>query len=259
MTTTPEKAPAPAAADLVNLTIDGVEVAVPRAPSSSVPRRRRASRSRASATTPAWTRSAPAASAWSRCGCPARPDRTASRPRPVRCRPSRPDEAAGVLHDDRRPGHGRQDPVHLRGHRQGPARCHGAAPHQPPARLPGLRQGRRVPLQNQAMSNGRATSRFEDIKRTYPKPINISSQVLLDRERCVLCARCTRFSDQVAGDPSSPSSSAAPSSRWASTRSTLRVLLLGQHRADLPGRGPHRLGLPLPQPPLRPRVDAERL
>ena len=44
-------------------------------------------------------------------------------------------------------------------------------------------------------------SRFEDVKRTYPKPINISSQVLLDRERCVLCARCTRFSDQIAGDP----------------------------------------------------------
>ncbi|HSO65807.1 MAG TPA: NADH-quinone oxidoreductase subunit G, partial [Ornithinibacter sp.] len=43
--------------------------------------------------------------------------------------------------------------------------------------------------------------RFEDVKRTYPKPINISSQVLLDRERCVLCARCTRFSDQIAGDP----------------------------------------------------------
>jgi NADH-quinone oxidoreductase subunit G len=73
--------------------------------------------------------------------------------------------------------------------------------HQPPPRLPGLRQGRRVPLQNQAMSNGRGTSRFEDVKRTYPKPINISSQVLLDRERCVLCARCTRFSDQIAGDP----------------------------------------------------------
>jgi NADH-quinone oxidoreductase subunit G len=51
------------------------------------------------------------------------------------------------------------------------------------------------------MSSGRAVSRFEDIKRTYPKPINISSQVLLDRERCVLCARCTRFSDQIAGDP----------------------------------------------------------
>ncbi|WP_344792972.1 NADH-quinone oxidoreductase subunit G, partial [Mycolicibacterium pallens] len=51
------------------------------------------------------------------------------------------------------------------------------------------------------MSNGRVETRFEDIKRTFPKPINLSSQVLLDRERCVLCARCTRFSEQIAGDP----------------------------------------------------------
>src|SRR3712207_4680373 len=35
----------------------------------------------------------------------------------------------------------------------------------------------------------------------FRSPINISAQVLLDRERCVLCARCTRFSEQVAGDP----------------------------------------------------------
>jgi len=39
------------------------------------------------------------------------------------------------------------------------------------------------------------------VKRTFQKPINISSQVLLDRERCVLCARCTRFSEQIASDP----------------------------------------------------------
>ena len=70
-----------------------------------------------------------------------------------------------------------------------------------PLDCPVCDKGGECPLQNQAMSNGRARSRFEDIKRTYPKPINISSQVLLDRERCVLCARCTRFSDQIAGDP----------------------------------------------------------
>lgn len=70
-----------------------------------------------------------------------------------------------------------------------------------PLDCPVCDKGGECPLQNQAMSNGRAKSRFEDIKRTYPKPINISSQVLLDRERCVLCARCTRFSDQIAGDP----------------------------------------------------------
>ncbi|WP_152186106.1 2Fe-2S iron-sulfur cluster-binding protein, partial [Segeticoccus rhizosphaerae] len=70
-----------------------------------------------------------------------------------------------------------------------------------PLDCPVCDKGGECPLQNQAMSNGRAVSRFEDIKRTYPKPINISSQVLLDRERCILCARCTRFSDQIAGDP----------------------------------------------------------
>src|SRR6266487_104134 len=62
-------------------------------------------------------------------------------------------------------------------------------------------KGGECPLQNQAMSNGRADSRFRDVKRTYPKPIAISSQMLLDRERGVLCARCTRFSLQIAGDP----------------------------------------------------------
>ena len=51
------------------------------------------------------------------------------------------------------------------------------------------------------MSIGRGESRYEGYKRTFEKPINISSQVLLDRERCILCARCTRFSEQIAGDP----------------------------------------------------------
>jgi NADH-quinone oxidoreductase subunit G len=70
-----------------------------------------------------------------------------------------------------------------------------------PLDCPVCDKGGECPLQNQAMSNGRAESRFNEVKRTFPKPINISSQVLLDRERCVLCARCTRFSSQVAGDP----------------------------------------------------------
>jgi NADH-quinone oxidoreductase subunit G len=70
-----------------------------------------------------------------------------------------------------------------------------------PLDCPVCDKGGECPLQNQAMSNGRPETRFEDVKRTFPKPINISSQVLLDRERCVLCARCTRFSQQIAGDP----------------------------------------------------------
>ncbi|MFE5327888.1 NADH-quinone oxidoreductase subunit G [Embleya sp. NPDC056575] len=70
-----------------------------------------------------------------------------------------------------------------------------------PLDCPVCDKGGECPLQNQAMGAGRATSRFTEVKRTFPKPLRISSEVLLDRERCVLCARCTRFSEQVAGDP----------------------------------------------------------
>lgn len=70
-----------------------------------------------------------------------------------------------------------------------------------PLDCPMCDKGGECPLQNQAMSNGRTDSRFTEAKRTFAKPINISAQVLLDRERCILCARCTRFSDQIAGDP----------------------------------------------------------
>ncbi len=70
-----------------------------------------------------------------------------------------------------------------------------------PLDCPVCDKGGECPLQNQAMSNGRGESRFDGTKRTFPKPINISAEILLDRERCVLCARCTRFSEQIAGDP----------------------------------------------------------
>ncbi|MEV6831544.1 NADH-quinone oxidoreductase subunit G [Amycolatopsis sp. NPDC051102] len=62
-------------------------------------------------------------------------------------------------------------------------------------------KGGECPLQNQALAHGRTESRFVDTKRTFPKPLPISTQVLLDRERCVLCQRCTRFSREIAGDP----------------------------------------------------------
>ncbi len=62
-------------------------------------------------------------------------------------------------------------------------------------------KGGECPLQNQAMSTGAGESRYEGVKRTFPKPVSISAQILLDRERCILCARCTRFSEQISGDP----------------------------------------------------------
>ena len=62
-------------------------------------------------------------------------------------------------------------------------------------------KGGECPLQNQALSHGYAESRYDGLKRTFPKPVSVSAQILLDRERCVLCARCTRFSEQISGDP----------------------------------------------------------
>ncbi len=70
-----------------------------------------------------------------------------------------------------------------------------------PLDCPVCDKGGECPLQNQAMSIGRPESRFEGEKRTFEKPMNVSAQILLDRERCVSCARCTRFADQIAGDP----------------------------------------------------------
>ncbi|WP_030565391.1 NADH-quinone oxidoreductase subunit G [Streptomyces aureocirculatus] len=70
-----------------------------------------------------------------------------------------------------------------------------------PLDCPVCDKGGECPLQNQAMQVGDSDTRFEGKKRTFEKPVPISTQVLLDRERCVLCARCTRFSNQIAGDP----------------------------------------------------------
>lgn len=70
-----------------------------------------------------------------------------------------------------------------------------------PLDCPVCDKGGECPLQNQAMSNGQGESRFTEQKRTFEKPVPLSSEVLLDRERCIQCARCIRFSEQIAGDP----------------------------------------------------------
>src|SRR5438876_11278246 len=61
-------------------------------------------------------------------------------------------------------------------------------------------RGGECPLQDQALAFGPGESRYIEPKRVYEKPIALSPLVALDRERCVLCARCTRFCDQISGD-----------------------------------------------------------
>ena len=70
-----------------------------------------------------------------------------------------------------------------------------------PLDCPVCDRGGECPLQDQTMSHGPGESRYVEEKRHYEKPIPISDLVLLDRERCILCARCSRFSDEISGDP----------------------------------------------------------
>src|ERR1700760_1393442 len=70
-----------------------------------------------------------------------------------------------------------------------------------PLDCPMCDKGGECPLQNQAMSNGQGETRFTEEKRTFDKPVPISTQVLLDRERCISCTRCVRTSEEIAGDP----------------------------------------------------------
>ncbi len=70
-----------------------------------------------------------------------------------------------------------------------------------PLDCPVCDKGGECPLQDQTMAYGPGESRFVEEKRHYAKPIPVNDVVLLDRERCILCDRCTRFAKDVAGDP----------------------------------------------------------
>ena len=69
-----------------------------------------------------------------------------------------------------------------------------------PLDCPVCDKGGECPLQDQTVAYGPGESRWVEEKRHYEKPIAISETVMLDRERCILCDRCTRFADEVAGD-----------------------------------------------------------
>ncbi len=69
-----------------------------------------------------------------------------------------------------------------------------------PLDCPVCDKGGECPLQDQAMAHGPGETRFIEQKRHWPKPIDIGPLVALDRERCIQCARCTRFASEVAGE-----------------------------------------------------------
>ncbi len=111
------------------------------------------------------------------------------------------------------------------------------------------------------MSTGRTDSRFVDDRSARSRSRSRSPrEVLLDRERCVLCQRCTRFSEQIAGDPFIDLlERGALQQIGVGAGQAVPVVLLRQHHPDLPGRGADQRGLPVPVAPVRPGVHAERV
>ncbi len=69
-----------------------------------------------------------------------------------------------------------------------------------PLDCPVCDKGGECPLQDLTFRYGPGSTRMTFDKRTFEKPIPISPTIALDRERCILCYRCTRFSEDVAED-----------------------------------------------------------
>ena len=61
-------------------------------------------------------------------------------------------------------------------------------------------KGGECPLQDLTFRYGPGVTRMTLPKRTHDKPVPVSPLIKLDRERCILCYRCTRFSESVSGD-----------------------------------------------------------
>jgi len=69
-----------------------------------------------------------------------------------------------------------------------------------PLDCPVCDKGGECPLQDLSFRYGPGTTRMTFHKRSLEKPIPVSPTIALDRERCIMCFRCTRFSQEVAGD-----------------------------------------------------------
>jgi NADH-quinone oxidoreductase subunit G len=69
-----------------------------------------------------------------------------------------------------------------------------------PLDCPVCDKGGECPLQDIALGWGPGKSRFTDPKRHFQKPLELSPLIAIDRERCILCYRCVRFSQEIAED-----------------------------------------------------------
>ena len=158
--------------------------------------------------------------------------------------------------------HGRPH-QHAERHRR-PERRARAAAGQPPAGLPDLRQGRRVPAPGQHVQvrpRRSAASPRRSATRTRRSPARTA--IVLDRERCIMCYRCVRFQQEIPGDEALAAVDRGARQRDRHARGRdLRLAVLRQHDRALPGRRADQPPVPLQGPALGPRahaVDLHRL
>ncbi|CAA9251187.1 MAG: NADH-ubiquinone oxidoreductase chain G, partial [uncultured Blastococcus sp.] len=169
-------------------------------------------------------------------------------------------QAGGLLHDAGHRGHGDPHPAHQPGRRQGAAGHDGAAADQPPARLPHLRQGRRVPA---AEPGDRARAHRDPLRRREAHLSQAGPDQHPDPARPRALRALRPVHPLLPAGRRRPVHRAVRAGRPGAGRDlpgrAVRVLLLGQHHADLPGRGADQRPVPLPRPPVRPAQRGQRL
>ncbi len=159
-------------------------------------------------------------------------------------------QAANRLLDAGEGRHGRAHAVRAREDRPGGGGR--VPPNQPPARLPRVRQGRRVPTRRTSPSAGaRGSSRFVEPKRHFVKPLELSPTIAIDRERCILCYRCVRFSQEISEDYQLVLLERGAHSYVSTFDGTpVRGPLQRQHRRAVPRGRADLARLPLPRSPV---------
>ena len=120
-----------------------------------------------------------------------------------------------------------------------------------PLDCPVCDKGGECPLQDIAMGWGPGKSRVTDPKRHFQKPIPLSPLIRIDRERCILCYRCVRFSQEVSEDEQLQLlERGAEDLRRHPRGPALHRPVPRQHHRALPRRRADLAVLPLPRPPL---------
>ena len=169
-------------------------------------------------------------------------------------------QADGLLHHHVHPRHGGAHTAHLGVRRQGPARRDGAAADQPSAGLPGLRQGRRVPAAEpgHVQRPGRDPLRGRQTHLPQTDPDLVGGAAGPGTVRAVRAVHPVLPADRGRPVHRAVGARCAAAGRHRAGRAVL-VVLLRQHRADLPGGCPHQHGLPVPGPAVRPGVQPQRV